>query len=282
MTKSRWLGLVVAVCAFLLLSEGVARAQSPSDPNSGSLKFSAGFDVASVYVFRGFVQETDPKFTAFPYGDLGVVLTSGDGTIKSTVVNIGVWNSLNTGSSGSDGPSGELHYEGDFYARVNFLFGSEIAVGAGYMALTSPNNMFNTIEEFNLKVSKGGWLSPYAFLASELNDTGQADNGRGKGTYLELGAVPTFPVGMRARLSIPAKAGFSLNDYYELAGTDHKFGYFNVGAMLTLPLSKAPTRFGSWNVHGGAEVYVLGDATKPANNGKSSKPVGFVGIGFTY
>jgi len=210
------------------------------------------------------------------------VLTSGNGKIKSTVVNIGVWNSLNTGSSGTDGPSGELHYEEDFYARVNLLFGGQIAVGAGYMALTSPNNMFNTIEEFNLKVSKGGWLSPYAFLASELNDTGQADNGRGKGTYLELGAVPTFPVGMRARLSIPTRAGFSLNDYYELAGTDHKFGYFNVGAMLTLPLSKAPTRFGTWNVHGGAEIYVLGDATKPANDGKSSKPVGFVGIGFTY
>ena len=235
-----------------------------------------------MYVFRGFVQEQDPKLTVFPYGDLGIAITSGEGFVRSTVVNVGVWNSLNTGSSGTDGPSGHAHYEEEFYARLNWLFKGGFAVGAGYMARTSPNNMFDTQKEMQLKVAKVDRLNPYAFLASELTRNGQADEGTQKGTYLELGVVPSFAVGGKARLVIPAKAGFSLNDYYELAGTDHAFGFFDVGAMLTVPLRAVPARFGSWNVHGGGEEYLLGDATKGTNNGKTSKPVGFVGIGVTY
>ena len=281
-SSSRWLVIAFATAASLSICETRASAQAADNPNLGALHFTGGIDQASVYVFRGFVQEQDPKLTLFPYGDLAIALGSGDGFVRSTVVNVGVWNSLNTGSSGTDGPSGHLHYEEEFYARLNWLFKGGIAVGAGYMARTSPNNMFDTQKEFQLKIAKTDWLNPYAFLASELTRNGQPDEGAQKGTYLELGALPNFAVGRKARLAIPAKAGFSLNDYYELAGTDHKFGYFDVGAMLTLPLATVPARFGSWNVHGGGDVYVLGDATKVTNNGKTSKPVGFVGIGVTY
>jgi hypothetical protein len=272
----------MAVCVSCLSWATTTRAQSPNNPNAGALHFTGGVDVPSVYVFRGYVQEADPKFTLFPFGDIAFALTEGDGFVRSTVVDVGVWNSLNTGSSGTDGPSGDLHYEEDFYVRVNWLFRGGIAAGAGFMARTSPNNMFNTQQEFQLKVAKTGRLNPYAFLAAELNEEGQADNGAGQGTYLELGAVPSVPVGAKARLAIPVKVGLSLNDYYELAGVDHAFGYFNVGAILTLPLGKVPARFGSWQVHGGGEWYALGDATQAANRGNGSKAVGSVGIGVTY
>lgn len=281
-SRRRWLVLALATVATLFTCETTASAQAAGNSNLGALHFTGGVDFPSVYVFRGFVQETDPKLTLFPYGDIAIALTSGEGMIKSTVVDFGVWNSLNTGSSGTDGPSGHAHYEEEFYARVNWLFGGGIAIGAGYMARTSPNNMFDTEKEFQLKVAKSGRVSPYVFLASELTEDGQADSGVSKGTYLELGAVPNVPVGGKVQLAIPVKAGFSVNDYYELAGVDHKFGYFNVGAMLTLPLGAVPARFGSWNVHGGAELYVFGDATKVSNSGDTSKTVGFVGIGVTY
>jgi len=282
MTKSRRLVVGFAFAASLLNGRATAWAQAGSNPNTGAITFTGGLDTASVYVFRGFVQETDPKITLLPYGDLGIAVMSGDGAIKATVVNFGVWNSLNTGSSGTDGPSGHAHFEEQFYARVNLLFGGRMVVGAGYMARTSPNNMLDTTKEFQLKVAQVSWLNPYAFLASELNDEGQADGGAGKGTYLELGAMPSFAVGRKLRLVVPTKAGISVKDYYELAGTDHKFGFFDVGAVVTLPLGKSPSRFGSWNVHGGGEFYVLGDALQPANSGDTSKAVGFVGIGLTY
>jgi len=278
----RSLIVLLVVCAGILSSATWARAQSTADPNTGALHFTGGVDQSSVYVFRGFVQEQDPKLTLFPYGDVAIALTSGDGFIRSTVVNTGVWNSLNTGSSGTDGPSGHAHYEEDFYARVNWLLRGGIAVGGGYMARTSPNNMFDTQKELQLKLAKTDRLNPYAFLATELAFGGQADNGVHKGTYLELGGVPNFAVGRKARLAIPAKAGFSVHDYYELAGTDHKFGFFDVGALLTVPLRALPDRFGAWNVHGGAEVYLLGQTTQAANDGHRSKPVGFVGVGVIY
>src|SRR5262245_52294077 len=107
----------IALCVACLGWASTTRAQATSTPNAGALHFTGGIDVPSVYVFRGYVQETAPKFTLFPYGDLAIALTSGDGFVRSTVVDVGVWNSLNTGSSGTDGPSGNLHYEEEFYAR---------------------------------------------------------------------------------------------------------------------------------------------------------------------
>src|SRR5262249_1329327 len=115
MIKSLRMGFWLVVCALCLSFATSARAQSPEapNPNGGSLHFTGGTDDASAYVFRGFVQEQDPKLTVFPYGDVAVALTSGDGLIRSTVVNVGVWNSLNTGASGAKGPSGHTHYEED-------------------------------------------------------------------------------------------------------------------------------------------------------------------------
>src|SRR5688572_13681317 len=81
---------------------GTAGAQTAADPNPGALTFTGGLDVPSVYVFRGIVQEADRKLTLWPYGDLGLALFSGDGGVKSVGVNLGVWHSLHTGSSGLD------------------------------------------------------------------------------------------------------------------------------------------------------------------------------------
>ena len=116
----------------------MARAQSPNDPNTGALHFTGGIDQASVYVFRGFVQEQDPKLTIFPTASTQIAVAWGEGFVRSTVVNVGVWNSLNTGSSGTDGPSGHLHYEEEFYARLNWLFKGGIAVGGGIHGSDEP------------------------------------------------------------------------------------------------------------------------------------------------
>jgi len=161
-------------------------------------------------------------------------------------------------------------------------FGGGVSVSVAYAALTSPNNMFNTIKEVQLRVAKAQMLNPYGFIAAELTDDGQADIGAKKGTYLELGLAPNFGLGGKAMLTIPAKVGLSLKDYYELAGKDQKFGYFDVGGVVTLPLSGVPMSFGRWNVHGGVDVFALGDTAKAFNQNKSSKVVGSFGVGLSY
>jgi hypothetical protein len=285
MSATTWRSITVGLSAAALsvcLSGTAAAQPAAGDPNPGAITLTGGLDVPSVYMFRGLLQETDPKLTLWPYVDIGVALASGDGGLKSVGVNVGLWNSLMTGSSGLDGPSDGLHYEEDFYASLSLGFGGGVTVTPGYMALTSPNNMFATVKEFQLKVTKTHMLSPYAFLAFELSDDGQADGGAKKGTYLELGVGPTFPLGTsKVTLTIPVKLGLSLKDYYELDGTDHKFGFFDIGGLLTLPFGTG-SKFGTWNLHGGADVLVLGDTTKAFNKDDKSRVVGLIGIGVTY
>jgi hypothetical protein len=278
---------VVAVVACLA---GTAQAQTPADPNPGALTFTGGLDVPSVYLFRGILQEADPKLTLWPFGDLGLALYSGDGGVKSVGVNLGVWNSLHTGTSGLDGQSDRLHYEEDFYTTLALGFGGGVTVGTTFTAYTSPNNLFNTVKELSFRVARTHMLSPYGVIAFELSDEGQADAGSAKGTYLELGVGPAFPVGgTRATLTVPLKLGLSLKDYYECplgsaceAGEDNKFGFFDIGALITLPLSGVGSQFGNWNIHGGADVLVFGDTTKAFNQDDKSKVVGLIGIGVTY
>ena len=273
--------IVLAASPDALLAQTSAPPPDPNRVTGGALTFTGGLDVPSVYVFRGIVQETAPSFTLTPYGDLGVTLVSGDAGARRLGVNIGLWNSLQTGSSGTKGPSARLHYAENFYSTISVGLSARTMVEATFTAYTSPNNMFNTIREASVKVSHADRLRPYALVAFEISDKGQADNGAKKGSYGEVGMAPSIALGSRLRLAVPTRLGVSLKNYYELAGTDRRFGFFQVGGLLTMPLS-VPARFGSWNVHGGADLYALGDTTKALNAGNGTKVVGSVGIGVRY
>jgi hypothetical protein len=239
-----------------------ALAQS-ADPNPGAVTLTAGIDFPSVYFFRGIRQELDPKFTTFAFGDVGIALFSGDSGLKSTGVNFGVWNSLNTGSSGSGsaGP-GPIHYEEDFYASLSLGFGGGVTVTPMFTAYTSPNGFFRTVKEMSFKVAQSSKSAPYGLVAVELggDDSGQADggyllsSGGNRGTYAEFGVGPSWALADgKASVAIPVKIGLSLSDYYEdpMTGKYEKFGY-------------------------------LDDTTKALDNGDGGQVIGSIGIGMTY
>jgi hypothetical protein len=281
------------LAAALLMFAAPAPAAAQNDPNPGALTFAGGLDVPTLYVFRGIRQEVDPKITMWPYGDLGIALGSSDGAVKSVAVNLGIWNSLHTGSSGLDGAD-LLHYEEDFYAKLTLGFDRGFGLATTFTAYTSPNGFFSTVKEISFNVSKSGMIAPYALIAFELSDEGQADGGQffggKKGTYVELGVGPNWPLADgKATLTIPVKLGLSASNYYESfdTGDDNKLGFFDVGALVTVPLTRIPSQFGSWNIHGGADVLVFGDTTKALNVGtdgeaKKSKVIGLFGIGVSY
>ncbi len=195
----------------MLALPGVVRAQSGTRANSGALTLTGGLDAPSVFVFRGIVQESEPKLTLSPYGDIGLALKSGDGALKRVGLNVGVWSSLQTGSSGSNGFTEHLHYRQNFYATLSFGLAKGLSVGTTYTAYTSPNLMFDTVKEASLTVAQSGRLKPYALVAFELGEHG-ADSGVNKGTYVELGVGPSLSLG-RATLAFPVKVGLSGKDY---------------------------------------------------------------------
>jgi hypothetical protein len=280
---ARWLSLSLLTVLMSAATASPARAQGSTDPNPGALTLSGGFDFANAYFFRGIFQD-DTGVVMWPYGDLGFALHSGDGVLKSISVNIGTWNSLHTGDAGSNGPSGKLWYESDFYTGASFGLGST-TVGVTYTAYTSPNQMFATVKElsFEVAVDDSGLLGaaavkPYALLAQELD--GQADGGVNEGTYLELGVGPGYSLS-KVSLAVPVKVGLSLNDYYEGISGDDTFGFLSVAGVVTVPFTSGPTKFGSWNIHGGVEYLMLGDRNE-AVFGDSSHVIGSIGIGLSY
>ena len=262
--------------AVLLTYTGSAQAQG-ADPNPGAITLTAGIDFPSVYFFRGIRQETDPKLTTFAFGDVGLALHSGDGGLKSVGINFGVWNSLHTGSSGSDVTNQGLHYEEDFYASLALGFGGGVTVTPTYTAYTSPNGLFATVQEISLKVAQASKFAPYGLVAFEVGGPGQADGGHthigDQGVYAEFGVGPSWPLGGGgATVGVPVKIGLSLANYYETPdGKDHKFGYFDGGVLFTFPFTEMPSRFGSWNFHAGADVFAFGDTTEAFNAGKDGK-----------
>jgi hypothetical protein len=269
----------LAAFAVVLAFAGSAMAQTPPPVNAGAIKLTAGYDIPSLYYFRGIRQEADPKFTSWPYGDVGITLASADKGLKSVAVNFGVWNSLHTGSSGTDGSSGQLHYEEDFYSTLTLGF-SAMSTGVKYIAYTSPNESYKTVKEIDLLLNGTQKYAPYAVFAFELSDA-SADGGANKGSYLELGATPSWPVG-KMTFGVPVSLGFSLKDYYEDANGDNKFGFFDLGGMLTIPFSSVPTKYGTWNVHGRVDYFAFGDTTKQFNKGDTNGFTGLIGIGLSY
>jgi hypothetical protein len=288
-------GLVVALMVCLAAP---ASAQEPTDPNPGAITVTGGIDFLNTYMFRG-IRQDDSGLITWPYADLGLSVYAGDGSVKSVGINLGTWNSLHTGPTGSDNPTnGKLWYESDFYASLGLGLGGGVSVGTTYTAYTSPNSMFTTVKELAFKVAADdsaylgrAALKPYALVAFEFDTDqgrGQADAGLNAGRYLELGVAPGY-AGSVASIAVPVKLGLSLSNYYELnvgsaeepAFQDNKFGYFSVAGIVTVPIG-GTTNLGAWNVHGGIEFQALGDTTKAINGGDGSKVIGSFGVGFSY
>jgi len=274
--RARWFTAALYMVGMLIA--GPAVAQTTGDPNPGAITLTGAMEASNAYLFRGIPQD-DTGLILWPAADLGVALWSGGGSLTSIAVNVGLWNSLHTGLAGADGPSRKLWYESDFYATFGLGFNGGVSIATTYTAYTSPNNAFASVKEVSVKVAAGGYgTRPYALVAFELE--GQADGGVTKGRYLELGAAPGTTIAGVA-VAVPVRVGLSLDGYYEGQRGDERFGFFSVGANVTVPLSSGASRYGSWNVHGGADYVRLGDSNA-LRLGDNQKVVISAGIGFTY
>jgi hypothetical protein len=262
-----------------LLAVGLVAAMPTSAraQNDGKISFSSGIDVlpGSTYIWRGFSQEDDAKLTTWPWWEAGVSLSD------SVDVAFGGWHSLHTGSSGSDGPSGQIHYEEDFYAGVSFALPMDTGLGVTWTAYTSPNGSFETWHELAFNFSVDNMYAPYVTIGQFLNEGQSGD--LPKATYMELGVGPGWDLADGAlNVAIPVFVGLSLSDFYQDENGDNAvFGFFDIGVGVTVPLSGLPEAFGEWDFHANVDFQAYGDALE-AYNGDSTKATGALGISFSY
>ncbi len=211
MTKSRWFrsagrvgscsrGVVVAACdggVAAVVWQTPASAQAADDPNPGALhvyrrpRSALGLRLPRVRAGNGSedhaVSVRRPRRSRSPRATASSRAwssTSACGTVSTPA------------RRARDGPSGHAHYEEDFYATLNLVFGGGIAVGAGYMALTSPNIMFDTQKELQLKVTKVGQAE--SVRVSRVGVDTERSGGRRHAARARISSsasVPSFAVG---------------------------------------------------------------------------------------
>lgn len=262
-------------------------------PNTGRLSLSAGIDFPTDYYFRGILQE-DRDYIIQPYGELSVKLYESRGALTALGVTVGLWNSLHGGPTGVGGPNADprLWYEADFYARLSATILEDLTAAMIYTAYMSPNDRFATVQELALSLGfndgklLGPWaLNPSLLVAFELK--GQADAGRHRGVYLQVGVAPgltlfekrAFPLS----LSVPLAVGLSLSEYYEFGtGEDETFGYFSGGLAASVPLKVIPPVFGAWQLRAAVTVLTLGDNLRAVNRRDRTEIIGTFGLALTY
>ena len=272
---------LLMITALLGFVPQTVRAQDDSGKVSGTV----GGDTTQAYFFRGILQERDGVIFQ-PYGDVTVNLFESTEGLTSFDVTVGQWNSLHSGSTGA-AANVKMWYESDFFAGVTLGLDNWEA-GITYTSYLSPNDSFGTIKELSLGLIMddsqllGAFaVAPHVLLAIELD--GQADLGASEGAYLELGVEPGFEaVEGVVTLGFPVNVGLSLNNYYEDgANFNDTFGFFDVGAVATVPL-RMPESYGSWEASGGVKFLALGSYLEAINGGDKYQPIGFIGISIGY
>ena len=289
--------VLAGVLAAALVSFAVPTpAMAQDDPNPGALTFTGGVDFPTIYFFRGIRQESDAKLTMWPYGDLGIALFSGDGGLKSVGVNVGVWNSVQTGSAGTDGAErsrplrrGFLHHAQPRIWR--WIHGGRDVHGADQ---SQPD------VQHHQGISAQGLEGAHA-RALRVPGVG-TDRRRPGGRRQPQGHVSRARRGSKLATRggwtdarSPRQARSGPQNYYEAPTGDNfdgpsensSFGFFDIGGLVTVPLKGVPSKFGAWNIHGGVDVLFLGHGTKyfnvdPAGERSDNKVIGLFGIGVGY
>jgi hypothetical protein len=273
-----------------------AEMPAPMDYNTGAISLTAGVDFTTHYFFRGIHQEDQGLITQ-PYADIAIQLC------ESASFNFGIWNSFHDNNPGGT-TEPDNWYEADLYFGFTFGIAENWDLGVAYTAYTSPNSLFNTVQEISASISyddsalMGDWaLSPKITVAREVSDEADAgnsaagNNGTDEGTYIEISIEPSFKIveskDMPLTLSIPVKLGLGDN-YYESFNAngsheDDAFGYFSAGLVLSTPLSFIPPQFGAWEAHAGVTFIFLGNSAENlTDDGEDFEAIGTFGISMSY
>ena len=205
---------------------------------------------------------------------------------------VGTWGSINT-----DAPTAPSNpsswYEQDYYASLDTSAG-DFAYGVGLTGYTYPALATTTVLELSAYVAYDDSdnefsFSPYAMIATELNNTNSNSGGK-EATYLELGgevALDTDGTAIEAwDWSVPVAVGLSIDDYYnDASGAEEFFGYASVGLVGSIPMSEligSDEYVGAWDLSVGVTLLILNSDVALVDNandtGDNFQLIGTVGI----
>lgn len=272
---------------------GLAWTPALAAPNSGRLSFSFTNDFTTAYFFRGILQERYGLIMQ-PYGEVNVAFYNAEEDDPGPFTYVGafggIWTSWHSEKTLADGNGSSNLYEVDYYGGLKFGLWNTLELKTGYVAYTSPNGAFRTVQEVLLSAAldDSAWLgafalNPSAELAIETDNTAF---GPEKGQYASFNIRPSYTIeaieNYPIELAMPCTVGLGIDDYFESANSQDRFGYFRGGLTASIPLAFIPEDYGSWSFTAGASVYAFGSKLQRANLGDTPWVVGTWSIGMTY
>ncbi len=277
--------LTAAAAAGLAVLPAVAQEEAPSI-NNGAVSFSAGFDIPTAYVFRGYEIE-DTGLILQPYVEASFAVA------EDVDVYVGLWNSIHENeTAAAAGDSNDEWFEADLYAGVSLGMFDPFSIDISYIHYLYPSNTFGDYKEIDIAVGFDDsdlWdyaMSPYALIAFEFDTTATGDDDN---IYLELGGEWAFSLveseDYPIDLTVPVAIGLSLDEYYvDSTGDDEFFGFVSIGANLGMPLTFIPSEFGSWSAGAGLTLYILNDDVAGLDDGDNDEwnLVGTLGVAMEY
>ncbi len=274
--------LAAASLAAPMSAQPTEAYDAPGAINSGEFQFSAGAEIVSIYVFRGF-EVQDDGFIIQPWAELSTNL--GDSGFSLTA---GIWNSLGSDGSGAGSNSPSFALETDLYVGTSYTL-DQFTFGATLTGFYSPGGFFGDVEEISVQAAYDDsayleeWaFNPYALIAFEFRDENGSED-----VYLEIGGAFNAPFidseELAVELTFPFALGFSLDDYYTDAGGDNEFfGFLKIGAQASTPLDFIPAQYGSWTGTAGIDLFFLNDDAGLNDGGDEFLPVLKVGVSLSY
>lgn len=280
------------VAGFLVGATLFAFDIATAQDGAPQVESSIGVDIPNQYYFRGIIQEIDGSIFQ-PWADF--VFPLGDPETSSWSLNVGTWGSLHGGTTGAGTDGISRYYEVDAYVGIGVDLAENWSGSVTYVALTSPNSVFGTVQEFDIAISfddasifgsesgRFSGVQPSVMVAWEMD--GQSDGGLDEGIYLEVGIEPAFTLGddeNAISASFPIAMGFSLADYFEDATGDDFYGFTQGGVSLSVPLGFVPARLGSWSLSGGVGLLLLGSNLEAINGDEASEVIGSGGLSIAF
>lgn len=284
--------LLSAALLAALTVPSYAMAQDAVDPNTGAFAFGVDLNWTTSYFFRGYNQE-----------DTGLILQPNVFTTFNAVssdevtvdLKLGSWNSIHSEQTGDDA---DIWFENDVYALATVgAYGFNFNVG--YTIYTYPGGALETVHELGISTSyndakiwedaglKGFALNPTLGWYFEVDDgNGEEDQ------YIELGLYPSYSIDRddmgvvgKGSVTFPMILGMSPDGYYlDGDGENDFFGYYSIGATLSVPLDFVPAKYGSWSASAGVNyIGLLADSAEGVNDDSEDYEIqGFVGVSMRY
>ncbi len=257
------------------VAEDAAKAEEEEKPSriSGEI----GNALTNAYIFNGLIQDKD-TIIAQPYVTLNFLLYEGEGFLNDATFTLPLWASIhdtNKPSQVSPGSSLRTWYEFDISPGFSFTFAKNWNLTISDYIYTSPGDYFDTSHNLSLALEfddselMGAFaLHPHFYFQQELSGHAGLAYKNGiafatdapKGQYYEFGITPectfaekaTYPV----TLSFPTAVGFGSSGFF-----GQGFGFFSIGAELSVPLAFIPESLGSWSSSVSGRYYRLGSTS---------------------